>query len=458
MYDAIYRRWVFPELDRRRGYDLFARIAQFECQLSSSASEITASRDKRLQSIVEHAASTSRFWEDRFRAAGLDPTRVRSIEDLAALPLLEKDEVREHRDAMLSSAVPAVERREAMTGGSTAAPLRFYRDPGCLADREASNWVFYRRMGRQPYDRWALVWGAMRDLSPTQSLKSRLRSRWLDRCVILPGNRMDPESMDQFVARMRAFRPRFLHGYAQAIFLLARRIADQGLVPPRLEAISVTAEAIGAVERETVEQAFRAPVYSMYGTREFGMLSAECPAHAGMHLNPLSTIVEILGPDGEPAPPGEPGQVVVTDLLNRAMPLIRYRIGDVGVMREGFCACGNQTPVLDIAAGRETDFIITGDGRWISGASITLVNSPGVARLQYVQKEPGELTVRYQPTGAYDSATLHALEEKLVEVFGAGFRFNYERVEDIPLTPSGKFVYVFSEAARRRFGRQPVLD
>lgn len=456
MYDSIYRHLVFPRLDRRRGYGLLGRIRRFEEILALPADRVVALQAGRLRAMTVHAASTSPFWAERFRESGIDPASIRSGDDLRGLPILEKEEVRRSREAMVSSAVPPERRIEAMTGGSTASPLRFYRDPECLAEREALNWVFYRRLGRQPCDRWALVWGAMRDLGPVQGFRARLRARLLERCVILPGNQMDPETMDRFVARMRRFQPRFLHGYSQAVALLARHIVEHGRRTPRLQGVTVTAEAITPEQRRTVEEAFGCPVHSVYGTREFGFLAAECSEHRGMHLNPLSALVEFLRPDGSPASPGEPGQVVVTDLLNRAMPLIRYRIGDVGVPYLDGCPCGSSTPAMEIAAGRETDFLVLPGGRLIAGASITLVSSAGIAKLQYLQRVPQELIVRYVPAPTFHPGSLEELRQKLLGVFGDALEYRFEQVDDLPTSPSGKFAYVYSEVARRRFSNEAI--
>jgi phenylacetate-CoA ligase len=456
MYDLIYKNVVFPWLDRRRGYDLSQRLRSMSAALALPPGRLEVVRRERLRAMAVHAAGTCPFWRERFREAGLDPWAVRTVEELRRLPVLEKDDVRRNREAMLSDAETPERRREAMTGGSSAAPMVFYRDPACLADREASNWVYYGWMGRTPFDRWALVWGSQRDLGPASGRRADLRARLRQRCVILPGNRMESGSMERFVATLRRFRPRFLHGYAQAVYLLARHIQDAQLQAPRLDGVSVTAEPLAAGQRDVIEGVFGCRVFNLYGTREFGVLAAECPAHVGMHINPLNALVEFVDADGSPARPGRPGQVVVTDLLNRAMPLIRYRIGDLGVAREGGCPCGRDLPTMEVAAGRVTDFIVTPEGRYVAGASMTLVSSPGIARLQFVQRDRATLGVRYVRAAGFSPGDLARVEEKLKEMFGPGFRYCFEEVGEIPLTTSGKFVYVHSDVARARFEATPA--
>src|SRR5215218_6618266 len=138
------------------------------------------------------------------------------------------------------------------------------------------------------------------------------------------------------------------------------------------------------------------------------------------------------------------------------MPLIRYRIGDVGVPHHHGCPCGSSTPAMEIAAGRETDFLVLPGGRCIAGASITLVSSAGIARLQYIQRLPRELTVRYVAAPSFHPGSLDELRNKLHDVFGDALGFRFEQVDDLPPSPSGKFAYVYSEVARRRFATEPV--
>jgi phenylacetate-CoA ligase len=222
---------------------------------------------------------------------------------------------------------------------------------------------------------------------------------------------------------------------------------ETGHVIDGIDAITVTAEPIYPDQRATIDRAFASRTYSIYGTREFGMIAAESPLETGLHVNPLNAMVEILLPDGSPAPPGTPGQVVVTDTLNRAMPLIRYRIGDVAAM----LPMGKWgLPRLEIVAGRETDFVVSTDGRFISGAALTLISAPGIAQLQYIQSLDGRLTVNYVKTGACTSEGLRELQSKISAVVGEDLPLSLVEVNHIGLLPSGKLQYVRSDLSRQR--------
>src|SRR5207244_11937336 len=114
----------------------------------------------------------------------------------------------------------------------------------------------------------------------------------------------------------------------------------------------------------------------------------ECPEHSGLHVNADGVLIEIVA-GGRPAPPGTPGAIVVTDLSNFAMPLIRYQIGDVGVLADRACPCGRGLPLLESIEGREADYVVTADGRLVSGISLTenfALMVPGIAHLQNQQE------------------------------------------------------------------------
>jgi phenylacetate-CoA ligase len=142
-----------------------------------------------------------------------------------------------------------------------------------------------------------------------------------------------------------------------------------------------------------------------------------------------------------------PGSVVVTDLCNFAMPLVRYQIGDVAVRADGACPCGRGLPLLESITGREADFVVTGDGRLVSGISLTenfALLVPGVAQIQIVQEEVRRFVFRIVRDAAWGPAAERRLAELVAERFGADTRHTCEFVEMIPQEPSGKYRFCIS--------------
>jgi phenylacetate-CoA ligase len=151
-------------------------------------------------------------------------------------------------------------------------------------------------------------------------------------------------------------------------------------------------------------------------------------------------LVEFVVGD-RPARPGEVGEVLVTDLLNEAMPFIRYKIGDMGAPLDGPCPCGRGLPRMQMVAGRVTDFIHTPDGRWLSGVAINtylISQVPGIRQAQIVQDQCNRLRFRLVESGQGSQAAEDFLREQVPKMFGRDMRYSTEWVAQIPPEASGK--------------------
>jgi phenylacetate-CoA ligase len=190
-------------------------------------------------------------------------------------------------------------------------------------------------------------------------------------------------------------------------------------------------------------------VTNRYGCEEVSLIACECERHAGLHVNAEGVYVELLR-DGEPVPPGEPGSVVVTDLTNRAMPILRYQVGDVAVWSGRCCPCGRGLPLLERLEGREADYVLTPAGELISGISLTenfALHVPGVAQLQIIQETLQRFRFRIVRGPDFGPGSLRRIGELVLERFGPGVGFEIEHVERIPQEPSGKYRFCISRVA-----------
>ena len=172
-----------------------------------------------------------------------------------------------------------------------------------------------------------------------------------------------------YVAAMRHYGSQWIEGYGSAIAALAESAMEAGIAPLPLRAAIVSGDTLLPGMRTSIETFFQCKCYDQYGQSEGVCMAMECP-HGRMHLVPAAGIVEILEEDGSPCAPGEVGEVVATGLLNDAMPLIRYRLGDYAAWAEDQeCPCGNVHPILAHLEGRLDDYLITTDGRKIGRLS-----------------------------------------------------------------------------------------
>jgi phenylacetate-CoA ligase len=227
--------------------------------------------------------------------------------------------------------------------------------------------------------------------------------------------------------------------------LLAEYLRTHGFDDIRPHGIIATAMVLHAWQRRVIEEVLGCRVTNRYGCEEVSLIACECE-HQGLHINADSVLVEVLR-DGRPARPGEAGNVVVTDLTNRAMPLIRYQVGDVAVARERPCPCGRGLPLLERIEGREADYVVTSRGELISGISLTenfALEVPGIAQIQIVQHAVDRFEFRLVRGPDFGSASVERLRDMVHQRFGDETRFDCVFVEQIAQEPSGKYRFCIS--------------
>jgi phenylacetate-CoA ligase len=270
--------------------------------------------------------------------------------------------------------------------------------------------------------------------------------------VWLNAFRMTPEQMRDHVATINRLRPSFVLGYVESVYDLARAAERDGLSIAAPRAVMTSAGPLEPPVREVIERAFAAPVFNRYGSREVGDVACDCPAHTGLHVIAPYHRVELLRPDGGPCGPGEVGEVVLTLLTNRTMPLIRYRIGDTAAWASGTCPCGRSWPRLATVAGRVSDMFVRPDGTRIHGEYFThlFYFLDWVHKFQVVQMSPTHVVVRIVPReGEREPATTHVVAltdvvSKVRLVMGDACRVDVEFPDAIAPTASGKFRYTIS--------------
>ena len=285
---------------------------------------------------------------------------------------------------------------------------------------------------------------------PADSWRARLRGALLREPLWLDTANLTEASLAEFYTALLRWRPRFIQAYARSAVLFARYLQARGLTPHRPHGIVTSAEVLEEDERRLLEDVFGCPVFNRYGCREVSVIASECSAHSGLHIMAEGLYVEIETPAG-PAAPGEMGAILVTDLLNRAMPLIRYRIGDLGAWAKGTCLCGRGLPRLERVAGRVTDFLVGCDGRLVSGvylATYVVAQRPSLGQVQIHQDKAGAVTYRIKPGrdfhGLRDLDYLRATTRRYL---GEQTVIESEVVEDLPAEPSGKFLFSRSTVA-----------
>ncbi|NNM32202.1 MAG: phenylacetate--CoA ligase family protein, partial [Gemmatimonadetes bacterium] len=238
-------------------------------------------------------------------------------------------------------------------------------------------------------------------------------------------------------------RPEILIGHAHSIHFFTRYLIAHGIDDVRFASILSTAETLLPAERRDIEAHFGPVLFDRYGCEEVSLIASECDAHDGLHVAAEGLWVEVLGGDAS-----TPGRVVVTDLINRGMPMLRYEVGDLATVASGPCSCGRGLPRLGRVFGRTTDILYTPAGAPVSGVSILdtfLIHIPGVKQAQIVQDSLDHVTLRLVPAESYGQPSLDHLHRALDDVFGPEMRRDFEVVDAIAPTARGKFQFSICE-------------
>jgi phenylacetate-CoA ligase len=448
---AFARSVVFPLIVRKDRSRELAYARRYERMQFYSPEQLAEYRLDCLRELVAHAMRSCAFYRERFEEAGLDdPAEIRSLADLGRLPTLSKEAVRERWEELTVPDPSGAPLREKRTSGSTGVPLRIWVNEDGMQHKAALTWRHNAWAGYRVGDLVGLVWG---DIGEPTSLKEKLRRAFLDRVEVLDSQKMDDTRMAAFTAAVRRRRIRTLVGHAQPLCAYAAYVLERGIEDLPVRAVIPTAMVLHPGQRRLLEQAFSAEVFERYGSEETSIIASECSAHRGMHIAAEGLMVEFVK-EGRAAEPGEEGEIVVTDLVNYGMPLIRYEIGDVGVPAAEACPCGRGLPVLERVHGRVADSIVTPEGRMVSGISITdhIVEVEGIRQVQIVQESVDELVFRIVRDGRFSEGSEAALRGHCRRIFGDRMRVRCDYVDEIAMGPRGKYRLCVSHLGQPRGG------
>jgi phenylacetate-CoA ligase len=440
------RHVVYPAWALKNRSAVLPYLAQMERAQYWSPGQLAAYQWSAFKKLIAHAVETCPYYGESFRRAGIRPADLRTPQDIRHVPMITKEEIQAHRDELISSRYATRELIDDMTGGSTGSPMRFCYDHDRQDSRMAATLRHDRWSGWEIGERRAMLWGAPQDLKRARPLKARLRERLIHRRLILDASALDEAAMAHFAAQLQRYQPTMLLGYANTLAFFARFVEAENIRGIRPRGIISSAEVLTDENRALVERTFGCRIFNRYGCREFAVIASECDEHDGMHVNGDNLLLETWS-GGGPAR-GEDGEIVITDLRNFAMPMIRYRIKDVGRVKETPCRCGRGLPLLDVSGGRVTDFLTATNGRKVSGivlATYVITRIPGIEQVQFVQSERGAVTLNLVKGAQWsEGSTLASLLTKAREFLGTDMRFEVSFRDRIHQEKSGKYRFAVS--------------
>jgi phenylacetate-CoA ligase len=382
----------------------------------------------------------SAFYRDLYDTHGVRPADIRGYGDLARLPLVDKEMLRSGYPEKI--VMPTRYRtKEYSTSGSTGVPFRLLLDDDTMSRARAlmilrtlmSGW----RLGEPVFQTgMALQRGAMK------SLKDRVLG-----VHYFSAYDLTTPALDRCLATIDRKRLRYLTGYAQSLYLLAERAKQVGF-NHRCRAAVTWGSNLHRHFREGIREAFGCPTFDSYGVGEGMQIAAQSVDSGDLyHQFCLHAALEIVD-EGVPVPAGERGEIVLTRLNSGAMPLIRYRIGDVGRLHDKDEKTGTTNlPLLAGVDGRISDIVTTPGGNQLIVEFFFGIfqDAPNIRLFQVTQPGRGKIHVQIVPGPEFRMDDWHKVESEILTKGDPDLAISMEQVKDIPLEKSGKRRFVISQ-------------
>lgn len=448
LYERLFRHALYPGYEALRGRGTLGYLREYDANQWLPPEALAQLQLEKLQALVAHCWREVPYYRQRWQEIGFEPGDLKSLDDYARLPVLTKADIRANFETLKAPSLAGQMLYKA-TGGSTGEPLRFGYTRESNDRRSAVMWRGYGWAGAPLGRRALFLWGgAVGTPSRKAQLKDRLYHAAFQRRM-LNSFLMREDNMAAFADAIEAYRPEVLVAYVDPIVRLSKWLLERGRSIPGVTSVLGAAEALHDFQRPVIEAAFPgARTYNTYGCREFMLIACEDGDRDGLLINADHLAVELV--NTTVSTDGETGELAITDLHNWGMPFIRYVNGDVATRKAPWHSTGARgLPRLSRVEGRRLDAIRTTDGRVLPGEFFPhlLKDVPGVRRFQVIQEQLDRFTLKLVPGPEFGEAQERYVRHEVAKVLGDGAALDLQRVDDIPLTPTGKFRVTVSRLA-----------
>ncbi len=453
LYPIVFRKLLFPGWNFFKRETDLAALKQLRHSQWFSEEEIQMLQLKRLRILLEHAYHNCAYYRSQMQKKYISvPLDNFQLKDLSQLPILTKSIIQKKGHSLIASNYSEAQLFKNASGGSTGQPTIVYQDHFRRAVRQADAIRHNEWTGWRHGEKVAILWGADRDIFDPVSFRDRIRNICTENAFYLNAFELNRSKCIHFVNLLNRECPKLLIGYAGALTRLAQIIDEEKIdiskISINLKGIVSSAEMLTDDSRQLIEKIFNVKVFDRYGSREVGLIASECEMHNGLHINAEHVLVEVVT-NGEPASRGQIGDIIVTDLMNFGMPIIRYKLGDRAALLNQQCQCGRGLPLMSNVIGRISDFFIAKDGSEIHGEYFThlFYGFSKIQQFQFIQNDINVLEVKIVSKERLTDKEAKDIINKCKKKLGnIDVRIHY--VEQIPPSASGKYLFTISNINR----------
>lgn len=421
--------FVLPLTDKVNGSPFYSKLKFWRKLVSKNKEELETHQKEKLKNILVHANKKSPFYSLLNISPNEDPfTWLRSF------PILTKKTFRDNLENFLTMP-PSKHLYAIMSSGSSGPPSKVYFSKEEIANNRALQILWWEWAGYS-LGNSVLQTGVNMKRSKEKKLKDFLLStRYIDAM-----SHSDEEIEKELSYLQKNPKDHFV-AYASSLYLFAKIAMEKNISNVRFKSVISLGEKLLPSFREAVEKAFSCKVFDTYGASEGFLIASQC-SYGNYHIMTPHLILEILDDQGREVKAGETGRVVLTGLDNFTTPMIRYEVGDLATKStKTSCECGSMLPILDEVIGRQTEFILTPAGKYITVQNVVkiLKHFPEIDQFKVIQNRIDEISLIYVVNPQAQEVPVEEIKAMFEEVFSEPLKISFQGVKALPKAKTGKF-------------------
>jgi phenylacetate-CoA ligase len=398
-----------------------------------SEAELKEYQNVKLRALIKHAYDNVFYYTEVFKRLGLIPEDIKTTDDLYKLPILTKEDIRKSfkNGSIIARNIPTRKMLLSSSSGSTGEPLQYYITKEVDSFNKACGIRGWYWMGYRLGDKYIKL-----SQNPRGTIKN-IQDKF-NNCLYLFAQQLTDDNFSKIVDQINKFKPLVIRGYPDPMLFLANYIIKNNINIYFPRSIATTGNILFDKYREKIEQTFNCKIYDSYSC-EGGANVSECNTHECYHSSMEYAITEILK-DGKEVENGEEGRVITTDLVNYAVPFIRYDTQDYVTKSKQKCSCGKDLLAIDNINGRDSDILVTPSGKYLIVHNFTVYFEwiDSIDQFQIRQDKIDEIEILLKVNQKYNSTEEKKIYKYWRDYIGNDVKIEIMVVDDIPLTRSGK--------------------
>ena len=441
---------LYKIAQKLRGEMVFSALAKLEETQWYSSQKLRNYQFILLRQILNHAYQNVTALREKYDAVGFHPNDLKSFNDLRLLPVMTKKELHARHDEFVAADRKYRYTCDSTSGSSGPATL-VYTDRDAAAFEHSAFMRSLQWWNVQYGVKIAKFWGTQ--LDQKRIIKDKIRDISLNR-ITLSTNNINEKMLLRHYNRIIKFKPKVIHGFTSAIHEFAKfcknyRISEFNF---GVDLVITTGEVLHDFQKKDIEDIFGKVIMDEYGCAEVGPIAYTCPS-GGRHLMSDYLIVETLSENNGYCD-GSKGDVLITNLINKVMPLVRYKLNDVIALSDQACPCGRGLPLIKKIYGKTPDVIRTPEGNIVHGLSFDYLPKYFEGRIKrffILQEKIDLLRVNILPDNGFTEHTKSEFSDKLRKLVGKEINIFFEVHEnELPRERSGKQRLIISEIKEDR--------